>query len=185
MSNDATPAATPSQPQQPLSPDLASDALLRLAQLDIPAEQRRLKQIKDPTIEALLQEMAGTQLDIIKDMARNQVELRDWAFAALNALAEHVEALDDRMQTIETYGTETTLTPEDAEVFRKAVIGAKWAAVLLLQGPFPIQERDEEGKQKLAEIIAYAEQAEKIIVDTELSLDDDDDDESDEDETED
>jgi hypothetical protein len=172
MSNNApVAAAAPSQPSQK---EAAEDALLRLAQIDIPAEQRRLKQIKDPTAQQVMSEVAGTQLDIVKDMARNQVELRDWVYQYLNTLSEHVEALEDRIDTIDTYGAETTITPEDAEVLRNAAVGAKWLALTLLKGPFPLEERDEEGKQKLAELIAHAERAERIIVDSELSADDDD-----------
>jgi hypothetical protein len=184
MSNGQTPVAAPSQPQavQPQIPQqmtpqevaAAEDALLRLATIDIPAEQRRLKQIKEPNVHQLSQELAGTVLELVKEVARNQVELRDWSHDYMSAISDHVEALDTRVSTVETYGAETTITPEDAEVLAKAVLSCKYLATQLLNGPFPIDERDEEGKQKLAEVIAIAEQSEKIISDSTLVTDDDD-----------
>lgn len=177
MSNGTIPAATPSQPQAapPLTPEQAAaaeDSLLRLATIDIPTEQRRLKQIREPSAQQLQQEMAGTLLSIMKDVAVGLVELRDWNVNYLNALSDHVEALDQRVDTVETYGAETTIIPEDGEVLAKAIVGCKYLAQNLLTGPFPIEERDEEGKQKLAELIAIAEQAEKIIADSTLISDD-------------
>jgi molybdenum cofactor biosynthesis enzyme MoaA len=160
----------------------AEDSLLRLATIDIPAEQRRLKQIKEPNVAQVLQELSGTVLELVKEVARNQVELRDWNHDYMNAISDHVEALDVRMSTVETYGAETTITPEDAEVLAKAVLSCKYLATQLLQGPFPIEERDEEGKQKLAEVIAIAEQSEKIINDSTLVPDDDSDDSDDDEE---
>jgi len=160
----------------------AEDSLLRLATIDIPAEQRRLKQIKDPNAQQLQQEMAGTLLSLMKDVAIGLVELRDWNVNYLNALSDHVEALDNRVDTVETYGAETTITPEDAEILAKAVLGCKYIATQLLNGPFPIAERDEEGKQKLAELIAIAEQSERIITDSTLISDEDEDEDEDEEE---
>jgi hypothetical protein len=166
-------------PQQVVA---AEDSLLRLATIDIPEEQRRLKQIKEPTAQHLQQEMAGTLLSLVKDVAIGLVELRDWNVNYLNALSDHVEALDQRVDTVETYGAETSITPEDAETLAKAVLGCKYIATQLLNGPFPITERDDEGKQKLAELIAIAEQSEKIITDSTLVPDDDLDDDDGEDE---
>ena len=184
MSNGATPVATPSQPQpmapQPMTPQQAAaaeDSLLRLVTIDIPAEQRRLKQIKDPSAQQILQEMAGTLLSLTRDVAEGLVQLRDWNVNYLNALSDHVEALDQRVDTVETYGAETTIVPEDAETLAKSVLGCKYLAQSLLTGPFPIEERDEEGKQKLAELIAIAEQSEKIISDATLVADEDEEDE--------
>lgn len=191
MSNGAIPVTTPFQPQPqpqpqpsmtPQQPVAAEDSLLRLATIDIPAEQRRLKQIKEPSAQHLLQEMAGTLLSLTKDVAVGLVELRDWNVNYLNALSDHVEALDQRVDTVETYGAETTIVPEDAETIAKAVLGCKYISQQLLNGPFPIEERDEEGKQKLAELIAIAEQAEKIIADATLVADEDDDEPDDEEE---
>jgi hypothetical protein len=160
----------------------AEDSLLRLATIDIPAEQRRLKQIKEPQATQLLQELSGTVLELVKEVARNQVELRDWNVNYLNALSDHVEALDTRVDMVETYGAETTITPDDAETLAKAVLGCKYIATQLLNGPFPIEERDDEGKQKLAELIAIAEQSERIITDGTLVAEEDEpgDDEADE-----
>lgn len=189
MSN-GTPTATASQPiaqlvaqpsgsnHKPMTAEqiaVAEDSLLRLATVDIPAEQRRIKQVSNPSTQQLQQEMAGTLLSLIKDVAIGLVELRDWNVNYLNALSDHVEALDQRVDTVETYGAETSITPEDAETLAKAVLGCKYIATQLLNGPFPIGERDEEGKQKLAELIAIAEQSEKIITDSMLVSDDDDD----------
>lgn len=188
MSNGSPPpVAVPSQPGVP--PQLTSqqavaaeDSLLRLATIDIPAEQRRLKQIKEPQATQLLQELSGTVLELVKEVARNQVELRDWNVNYLNALSDHVEALDTRVDMVETYGAETTITPDDAETLAKAVLGCKYIATQLLNGPFPIEERDDEGKQKLAELIAIAEQSERIITDGTLVAEEDEpgDDEADE-----
>lgn len=158
----------------------AEDALLRLATIDIPTEQRRLKQIRDPNSQQMLQEMAGTILSLMRDIAEGLVEVRDWSGSYMSALSDHMEALTERMDTVESYGADTTIIPEDGEVLAKAVLGCKYLAQSLLTGPFPIEERDDEGKQKLAELIAIAEQSEKIIADCTLVPDDDsDDDESD------
>jgi hypothetical protein len=190
MSNETPSTASQSQPngsqtQKIFREEEAVDFLLRLATVDIPSEQRRIKQVKDPTSPQLQQEIAGTVLELLKEVARNQVELRDWNVSYLNALSDHVEALDQRVETVETYGAETTITPEDAETLAKAVLGCKYIATQLLNGPFPIDERDEEGKQKLAELIAIAEQSERIITDSTIVLDDDLDDDDDEEEMED
>lgn len=190
MSNETPSTASQSRPngsqtQKIFREEEAVDFLLRLATVDIPSEQRRIKQVKDPTSPQLQQEIAGTVLELLKEVARNQVELRDWNVSYLNALSDHVEALDQRVETVETYGDETTITPEDAETLAKAVLGCKYIATQLLNGPFPIDERDEEGKQKLAELIAIAEQSERIITDSTIVLDDDLDDDDDEEEMED
>lgn len=158
------------------------DALVRLANVDIPAEQRRLKQIKDPNAQQAIQEMSGTILDILKDTIRHLVSIRDWTFSGFNSLSDHMEAFEDRLDTVETYGSETSITQEDADVLAKAVIGCRLLATEFLQGPFPINERDEEGKQKLAELIAIAEQGEKIIDESTLSLEEGEDEDEQDDE---
>lgn len=184
MSNQA-PVPTPSAPQPPApvappSPSLtteqlANDALLRLAHHEIPAERRRLKAISNPNAAQCMNELHGTTLDIVQDLARNQVEVRDWVFEYMTTISQHMEALESRLETMDQFGTETVLTPEDADIIMKAVLGCGFIAKSLLQGPFPIQERDEEGKQKLAELLAYCEQAERIINDNRLVPEDEED----------
>lgn len=190
MSNGSTTVAAASQPEQKASEtqqrqtDVVEDTLLRLATVDIPSEQRRLKQIKEPTSHQIMQEMSGTLLSIVKDVASGLVALRDWNVGYLNALSDHVEAIDSRVDTMENYGSETVILPEDAEVMAKATLGCKYLATQLLNGPHPIEERDEEGKQKLAELIAIAEQSERIIADSTLVNDEEMEDDETDDESE-
>lgn len=180
MSNQ-TVSVPVTQPTQ----DSESDSLRRLATVDIPAERRRLKAIAEPTAQQVLTELAGTSLDLVEEVAKNTVDLRDWVYEYLQQLSEHMEALEERVDTVTAYGSETTITPEDGIVLSKLAVGCKVLASLLMQGPFPIEERDDEGKQKLAELIVLAEQAEKILADSTLSEDDDEDDEDDGDDDED
>lgn len=158
------------------------DALLRLAQDDIPREQARLRALVDGGItpSRLLVEMHGTLLDIDKEIARGLVEVRDWSYQYMNGISDHLEAIDARLDVIEEFGGDSALLPDDAEVLEKVIAGARYLATQMLQGPFPIGERDEEGKQKLAELIAFTEQAERIVKESVLVDDDDDDDEDDE-----
>jgi hypothetical protein len=153
------------------------DALLKLAQEDIPREQARLRSLANTGIDAdrLLTEMHGTLLDVTKDLARGLVEVRDWAYEYMNGIGDHLEAVDTRLDVIEEFGGESTLLPDDAEVLSNVCAGAHYLASQLLQGPFPIGERDDEGKQKLAELIAFAEQGERIVKESLLVMDDDDD----------
>ena len=123
-----------------------------------------------------MNEITGTVLSIVKDLAQNQVEIRDWSFSQMSSISDHLEAHEDRFDTIEQFGGETTLTPEDGEILARALTGAKYVAMVLFKGPFPIEERDEEGKQKLAEVLAHIDQAEKIVADSTLLPDDDEDD---------
>lgn len=160
------------------------DVLLKLAEEDIPREQARLKALSgrtDVTPDRLLVEMHSTVLDITKDLARGLVEVRDWAYSYMNGISDHLEATDLRLDAVEDFGGDSMLLPDDAEVLMKVAVGARYLATQLLQGPFPIEERDDDGKQKLAELIAYAEQAERLIGDAAVVIDEDEDDDDDDD----
>lgn len=175
------PTPAPSSPQPAAPPEMPVDALLKLAQEDIPREQARLRALAktDITPERLLTEMHGTLLDISKDMARGLVEVRDWAYEYMNGISSHLEATDERLDVIEEFGGDSVLLPDDADVLNGVCNAMRFLATSLLQGPFPINERDEEGKQKLAELIALADQAEQIVKDAVLVIEEDDDDDED------
>ncbi len=181
MTVQATTTATKSPATK--SPAPRVDALLKLAQEDIPREQARLRALAktDITPERLLSEMNGTVVDLLKDVARGLVEVRDWAYSYMNQISEHLEANDERLDVMEQFGGDSTLIPDDAEVLSNVCDAAKYLATSMLQGPFPIEERDEEGKQKLAELIALCDQGKQIVSDAVLVMDDDDEDGDDDD----
>lgn len=165
---------TDAQPSQPEAKSV--DQLLKLVQHDIPRDQERLKTLKGSDPQRVATEISGTVLEYLREVAERLLEVRDWSYQSMTAISEHLEATDDRLDVIETFGGDTTMLPEDAELFAKIIVGCKFLAQNLLTGPFPIGERDEAGKTKLAELIAMCEQAERIVSDSVLTDDDDEDD---------
>lgn len=157
------------------------DTLLRLVQVEIPQDQARLKALKEVDPARLLVELHATVMEYLKETLRHVIDIRDWSYQSMNAISDHLEATDERLDVVESLGNESTLLPEDAEVLAKVAVGCKYIAQNLLTGPFPIGERDEEGKAKLAELIALCEQGERIIQSSVLIPDDGEDDDDGED----
>lgn len=195
MSQEAvTPAAAPSQPTAPATESLPateplpaaeplpaqapeqSDALLKLAQVDIPRDQARIKGLVNPTIEQLLTEIHATDLSVIREVALALVAQRDWAYQTVLALSNHLEEVDQRIDTLEevVLNDGTAILADDAQVLANVVVGCKFLAEQLLNGPFPIVQRDTEGQTKLQELISLCDQAEGIISESTLGDDDDD-----------
>lgn len=176
------------QQQSPQTERKDDDVLIRLAGNfqrilgDIAAERKRLKVVQNPTTERAFAEIHGTVLDLLEEgvgniheLSRNILEMRQWMFDTMTSLSDTVDAHETRIDLVEDLGGGTALVPEDAEVIKKTAQGLKYLATSLLTGPFPIYERDEDGKQKLAELIAYADQVEKIVEESTLTQEDDDD----------
>lgn len=184
----AVPVATPSQPQPSVppmpEPDRApDDALLKLAQVDIPRDQARLKG-GTPTIESINTELHATVLSYVREAVLALVAQRNWAYESLKAISDHLEGSDARIDLLEdvVISDGTAILPDDAQVLANVVVGCKHLAEQLLAGPFPIPQRDAEGQAKLHELIAMCDQAEGII--GESTLDEDDEGEGEEDEAE-
>lgn len=173
--------AQPQQAQQQQPNEVSGDELRRLVEIDIPRDRHRLKQINDPSPERVLTELNGTVMEYMAETGKNLVNVRDWAHHNFQQMAvsfgDRLEELEARIDTIQTYGAETAITPEDAEILNKVITACNTLAQTLLQGPFPIQARDAEGQQKLGEVLLLAQQAEKIVVEATLSEDYDEDDE--------
>lgn len=153
------------------------DELRRLVEIDIPRDRQRLKKIEGPTPERVLSELNGTVMEYVAEQGRNLVNVRDWTLHNFQQMAasfgDRLEELESRIDAYQTYGAETAITPEDAEILSKVIVACKTLSQTFLQGPFPIQARDSEGQQKLGEIMLLAEQAEKIVVEATLAEDDD------------
>jgi len=156
------------------------DYLVKLLTVDIPREQQRLRQLQNPSVQVLQSELYGTFIDLLKDVIGRLIDvrdltvnLRDWSYTSMNAISDHLEASDERLDLMEQYNTETTILPEDADLFGKIVVSCKYLVTSLLEGPFPIVERDEDGKAKLAEILELCEQAETVLNDSALEVVDD------------
>jgi hypothetical protein len=177
MSNEPMPTKKAANKEQ------AEDALLRLSEIDIPAERRRLKALTGVTPERVMMELTGTVMDLLADTVRylretrdNSLAVRDWSYDYFNTLSEHMESIEQRIDVVEEFGGGTTISPDDAEVLGKVIVACKHMALVLLQGPFPVGERDEDGKQKLAEVLALADQADRIVGESVMQEEEDDED---------
>lgn len=162
MSNNQARARATEQPVR--------DALLNLVRVEIPQELQRMRK-QDPSVASLQAEMTGTLGSLVKSIGDYVLEMRDWMTEMHTIQADHIEALDARIDMIEDFGGETQLLPADAELLGKIVFACKHLASEMIKGPVP--ERDEAGKQKLAEIIVLCEQAEKLVTDSVLTYDED------------
>jgi len=169
MSNNAT------EVEETVDLATTDDALVRLAQTEISKDQLRLKQLVNPTTAQLNTELHGTVLSYLKDVARGLVEVRDWMYSYMGESSDHLEALDARLDIIEEFGGDTSILPDDAETLGNVIATAKFLAESLLRGPFPLQERDDEGKQKLAEFLILCESAKTIVQDSTLVAEEDED----------
>jgi hypothetical protein len=160
-------AVTPPSPQsQP------HDALLELVRVEIPTELKRMKR-QEPSTANIHAELHGTVGSFVKSLGDYMVEIRDWVNEMHLIHADHLEALEARIDGVEDYGTETQILPADADILLKVVIACKLLASELAAGP--VSERDDEGKRKLAEIIALCDQSEKIVQENVFYGDDGDD----------
>lgn len=142
--------------------------MLHQLMLDVEREQARLKGMKDPSPEKLHVEMVGTVMDIQRDIVLSMIGVRDFLVGFRNWTVPQIEGVQDRLDEVEVRiegveGEESRLTAEDAELLSKIVEGGRYFAELLLQGPFPIGARDKEGQDKLAEYIAFCDQAKTMI----------------------
>lgn len=170
MSNQQPETAPKTEPQQLQQP--IKDALLNLVRVEIPTELQRIKSMRDPSVGNLHAELHGTIGSIVKTLGDYVLEIRDWVGEMHSIQADHIEALDSRIDVIEEFGGETQILPADAEVLSRIVVACKYLASEMIKGP--VAERDEKGKQKLAEIIVLCEEGEKIVSDNVLSFDDED-----------
>jgi len=174
--NDDLPMTTPSNagvPSPDPQPGAQEDALKRLLQVDIPREQQRLRQIKDATADQVMMEQSGTVFEIMKELGQQLLSMRDWAYQYMTMLGDHLEANDERLDLVEQLNSETIILSEDADVFAKVAVGCKLLATQRLQGPFPIQQPDEEGKSGLMDLIALCDQSDQIVGESTLSDDED------------
>lgn len=161
------------------------DMLLQLLH-DVEREQARLKDMKDPTVEKLHVEMVGTTMDILRDVVVATIGVRDFLVGFRNWSVPEIEGVQDRLDEVEVRidgveGEESRLTGEDAELLSKVVEGGRYFAELLLQGPFPIGARDKEGQEKLAEYVAFCDQA-RILISENTLVEEPEDDEAGDDE---
>ena len=154
------------------------DALKKLIHVEIPRELMRIQRMKDPSVANLHAELHGTIGSLVGALGSYLLEIRNWSSELHSIQADHIEALDARVDTIEEFGGDTQLLPNDAELLAKVVVACEYLASEMIKGAVP--ERDEDGKEKLAEIIVLCSQAKKLIDDNTLSFDDDEPSEEDE-----
>lgn len=147
------------------------DALLKLVTVEIPRELKRIQQIDSPSVATLQAELHGTVGSLVATLGSYLLEIRNWSSQMHGIQADHIEALDVRVDTLEEFGGDTQILPDDAELFSKVISACEYLAGELLKGPIP--ERDEDGKQKLAEIVALCGKAQKVVDESTLSFDPD------------
>jgi hypothetical protein len=167
MSNNPAETLNTEQPEQPVK-----DALLNLVRVEIPSELQRIKRMKEPSVGNVHAELHGTLGSLMKVLGGYVLEIRDWVGEMHSIQADHIEALGSRVDLIEEFGGDTSILPGDAELLAKIIFACKHLASEMIKGAVP--DRDEEGKQKLAEIILLCEQGDKLVNESVLSFDDED-----------
>lgn len=155
------------------APELSApgDALLKLVNTEIPRELKRIQQMESPSVGAIQAELHGTVGSLIATLGAYLLEIRNWSSQMHGIQADHIEALDVRVDTLEEFGGDTQILPADAELFGKVISACEYLASELIKGPIP--ERDEEGKLKLTEIVTLCRDAQKVVDESTLSFEPD------------
>jgi len=120
-----------------------------------------------PTLEILRMVMKGDILPLIRDTMKNLIELRDAVYPAINAMADHLDELEERFAGLEGIASDTQLLPEDSDLILKLAGGAKLICAELLKAATG------EAKMKLEEMISLADQAETMAKEKRIEDDDD------------
>lgn len=152
-------------------PSPPGDALLKLVSVEIPRELKRIQKMDSPSVASLQAELHGTVGSLVGTLGAYLLEIRNWSSQMHGIQADHIEALDVRVDSLEEFGGETQILPADAELFSKVISACEYLAGELLKGPIP--ERDEEGKAKLAEIVSLCGDAQRVVDESTLAFDPD------------
>lgn len=161
----AAPSPAPQQQQQQII-----DKLGPLVNGGIESEIRRIVKISDPDGALLLQEMCGTVLPILRDLAEELLKHRNYTVYLHNEHADQIDEQEARLGVLEdALGSDSQLTTEDAELFGKVVIIAEG----MVEGA-RMNTTDPVGKQQLEEYAAMIAEAKQRIADIELVDADDD-----------
>ncbi|MCP4240235.1 MAG: hypothetical protein GY772_06700 [bacterium] len=151
------------------APPAAPDALVSLVTVEIPREMARIKGAKDPSLSSIHAELHGTLGSLLSTLGSYLLEIRNWSSQMYGIQADHIEALDVRVDTLEEFGGETQILPVDAELLQKVIQACEYMASEMIKGP--ISERDAEGKEKLGEILSLCGEAQKVVDDATLTFD--------------
>lgn len=155
--------------EQPAQQPRPSDPLVNLIE-DVQKERQRIRSIQDPSLAQLKSEVAGTTLDLLEDALKmllgvrnHMLAMQTWASGEFNKFAEVEQSHEDRLEILETYGGDTQILPDHAQLLLDVVEGCGFVVQKLVEGPFPIETPDEEALQALATLQEKCETAKMLV----------------------
>lgn len=166
------------------------DPLLQLLK-DISEERNRIQSVSGITVEQLKMELAGTSLDLMEDSLKQLLVMRDyivrgfqpWVQGEFQKQLDVLQGHEERLEIIETFGSDTQILPEHAQVLVDVVDSAKYLATALLteEGRQTLQTLDAAGQQNLQQLLVKCTEAEMILSENTLGADDEGEEANDED----
>ena len=136
---------------------------------DIDRAIQKFAKITTASTEDLRKAIKGDILPMLRDTMANVMQLRDNVYPAINAMADHLDDLEERMAGFDGIASDTQLLPEDADLILKVAGGAKLLCAEL------IKTATGDGRVKLDEMIAMCDELEQLAQNKRLDTAEDED----------
>jgi hypothetical protein len=152
--------------------------------MEVQKERKRIQSMKDPSLSSLKAEVGGTNLDLLEDALKHVLGVRNhllavqsWASGEFQRLSESEDLQNERINLLETYGGDTQILPDHAQVFLDVIEGCMFVAQKLIQGPFPINYPEPDAMKALSQLQEKCASAKLIVEGAVLEADSYDEDE--------